>query len=73
MARNVADLLWEMLEQAGVERCYGIVEEYGVFAAVADSYLTDSPVVVCGTVGPGTANPYDTMIKTIEHDVRLLV
>jgi pyruvate dehydrogenase (quinone) len=25
MARNVADLLWEMLEKAGVKRCYGIV------------------------------------------------
>jgi pyruvate dehydrogenase (quinone) len=25
MARNVADLLWEMLQKAGVKRCYGIV------------------------------------------------
>src|ERR1700685_4814977 len=25
MSRNVADLLWEMLEKAGVKRCYGIV------------------------------------------------
>lgn len=25
MARNVADLMWEMLERAGVKRCYGIV------------------------------------------------
>src|SRR6202451_1496976 len=25
MARNVADLLWEMLVNAGVKRCYGIV------------------------------------------------
>jgi pyruvate dehydrogenase (quinone) len=25
MARNVADLMWEMLENAGVKRCYGIV------------------------------------------------
>ena len=25
MARNVADLLWEMLRKAGVKRCYGIV------------------------------------------------
>ncbi len=25
MSRNVADLLWEMLVQAGVKRCYGIV------------------------------------------------
>jgi pyruvate dehydrogenase (quinone) len=25
MGRNVADMLWEMLEQAGVKRCYRIV------------------------------------------------
>lgn len=25
MARNVADLLWEMLEKAGVKRCYGMI------------------------------------------------
>ncbi|MGB2632536.1 MAG: thiamine pyrophosphate-dependent enzyme [Candidatus Acidiferrum sp.] len=25
MARSVADLMWEMLEKAGVKRCYGIV------------------------------------------------
>src|ERR1700677_1467579 len=25
MAQTVADLLWEMLEKAGVQRCYGIV------------------------------------------------
>jgi pyruvate dehydrogenase (quinone) len=25
MGRNVADMLWEMLEKAGVKRCYGIV------------------------------------------------
>src|ERR1700690_699048 len=25
MARSVADAMWEMLEKAGVERCYGIV------------------------------------------------
>ena len=28
-------------------------EEYGVFAAVADAYFTDTPVAVCGTAGPG--------------------
>lgn len=25
MGRNVADVLWEMLQKAGVKRCYGIV------------------------------------------------
>lgn len=80
MARKVADLMWEMLANAGVKRCYGIVgdalnpvidalrrngqiefvhvrhEEYGVFAAVADAYLTGNPVAVCGTAGPGVAH-----------------
>src|SRR5258708_1199087 len=80
MARNVADVLWEMLVSAGVKRCYGIVgdalnpvidalrrngnvdfvhvrnEEYGVFAAVADAYLTGAPVAVCGTAGPGVVH-----------------
>src|SRR5260370_20776778 len=27
MARNVADVVWEMLVKAGVKRCYGIVGE----------------------------------------------
>jgi pyruvate dehydrogenase (quinone) len=80
MAKNVADLLWEMLAQAGVKRCYGIIgdalnpvidalrrngkidfvhirhEEYGSFAAVAEGYLTEGPVAVCGTAGGGTAH-----------------
>jgi pyruvate dehydrogenase (quinone) len=66
MSRKVADVLWEMLANAGVKRCYGIVgdalnpvidgprrngkigfihvrrEEYGVFAVVAEAYLTGS-------------------------------
>src|SRR6202046_1357636 len=31
-------------------------EEYGVFAAVAESYLTGHPVAVCGTAGPGVTH-----------------
>lgn len=86
MGRNVADLMWEMLEKAGVERCYGIVgdalnpvvdalrrnghiefvhvrhEEYGVFAAVADAYLTGKPVVVCGTAGPGVTHLFNGLM-----------
>src|ERR1700730_9021816 len=86
MARTVADVLWEMLVNAGVKRCYGIVgdalnpvidalrrngnvdfvhvrnEEYGVFAAVADAYLTDNPVAVCGTAGPGTAHLFNGLM-----------
>jgi pyruvate dehydrogenase (quinone) len=86
MSRNVADVLWAMLERAGVKRCYGIVgdalnpvidalrrngkiefvhvrhEEYGVFAAVAEAYLTDNPVAVCGTAGPGTAHLFNGLM-----------
>lgn len=91
MARNVADILWEMLERAGVKRCYGIVgdalnpvidalrrngkiefvhvrhEEYGAFAAVADAYLTDSPVAVCGTAGPGAAHLINGLLDALKE------
>src|SRR3984957_14986593 len=86
MARNVADILWEMLANAGVKRCYGIVgdalnpvidalrrngkiefihvrhEEYGVFAAVAEAYLTGNPVAVCGTAGPGVTHLFNGLM-----------
>jgi pyruvate dehydrogenase (quinone) len=86
MARKVADLLWEMLANAGVKRCYGIVgdalnpvidglrrngkiefihvrhEEYGVFAAVAEAYLTGDPVAVCGTAGPGVVHLFNGLM-----------
>src|SRR5271163_1956872 len=86
MARTVADVLWEMLVNAGVKRCYGIVgdalnpvidalrrngkiefihvrhEEYGVFAAVADAYLTGNPAVVCGTAGPGVTHLFNGLM-----------
>src|SRR5450432_1832718 len=87
MSRNVADLLWEMLVNAGVKRCYGIVgdalnpvidalrrngriefihvrhEEYGVFAAVAEAYLTGNPVAVCGTAGPGVVHLFNGLMN----------
>jgi pyruvate dehydrogenase (quinone) len=86
MSRKVADVLWEMLGNAGVKRCYGIVgdalnpvidalrrngkiefihvrhEEYGVFAAVAEAYLTGNPVVVCGTAGPGVVHLFNGLM-----------
>jgi pyruvate dehydrogenase (quinone) len=86
MAQKVADVLWEMLANAGVKRCYGIVgdalnpvidalrrngkiefihvrhEEYGVFAAVADAYLSGNPVVVCGTAGPGVTHLFNGLM-----------
>ncbi len=91
MSRNVADLLWEMLEGAGVKRCYGIVgdalnpvidalrrngkvefihvrhEEYGAFATVADSYLLENPVAVCGTAGPGTAHLFNGLMDALKE------
>lgn len=91
MAKNVADLLWEMMQSAGVKRCYGIVgdalnpaidalrrngniefvhvrhEEYGAFAAVADAYLSDTPVAVCGTAGPGTAHLINGLIDALKE------
>jgi pyruvate dehydrogenase (quinone) len=86
MSRKVADLLWEMLANAGVKRCYGIVgdalnpvidglrrngkiefihvrhEEYGVFAAVAEAYLTGNLVAVCGTAGPGVVHLFNGLM-----------
>jgi pyruvate dehydrogenase (quinone) len=86
MSKKVADLLWEMLANAGVKRCYGIVgdalnpvidglrrngkiefihvrhEEYGVFAAVAEAYLTNNPVAVCGTAGPGVVHLFNGLM-----------
>src|SRR5258708_222135 len=86
MSRSVADILWEMLANAGVKRCYGIVgdalnpvidvvrrngkvefihvrhEEYGVFAAVAEAYLSGNPVAVCGTAGPGVVHLFNGLM-----------
>jgi pyruvate dehydrogenase (quinone) len=86
MSLKVADIMWDMLANAGVKRCYGIVgdalnpvidalrrngriefihvrhEEYGVFAAVADAYLSGNPVVVCGTAGPGVTHLFNGLM-----------
>lgn len=86
MSTTVADVLWEMLVNAGVKRCYGIVgdalnpvinalnrngkiefihvrhEEYGVFAAVAEAYLSGQPVAVCGTAGPGVVHLFNGLM-----------
>jgi pyruvate dehydrogenase (quinone) len=37
-------------------------EEYGGFAAVAESYLTGNPVVVCGTAGPGVTHLINALL-----------
>ena len=45
-------------------------EEYGVFAAVADAYLSGNPVVVCGTAGPGVTHLFNGLTN---HSLRALV
>jgi pyruvate dehydrogenase (quinone) len=96
MSKNVADILWEMLASAGVQRCYGIVgdalnpvidalrrngniefihvrhEEYGVFAAVADAYLTGSPVAVCGTAGPGVTHLFNGLMDARKEGAAII-
>src|SRR5580704_14299592 len=96
MARKVADVMWEMLAQAGVKRCYGIVgdalnpvidalrrngkiefihvrhEEYGVFAAVADAYLSGNPVVVCGTAGPGVVHLFNGLMDARKEGAAII-
>ena len=96
MSRKVADLLWEMLANAGVKRCYGIVgdalnpvvdglrrngkiefihvrhEEYGVFAAVAESYLTGDPVAVCGTAGPGVVHLFNGLMDARKEGASII-
>jgi pyruvate dehydrogenase (quinone) len=37
-------------------------EEYGVFAAVAESYLSGNPVAVCGTAGPGVTHLFNGLM-----------
>ena len=96
MAKKVADVLWEMLVNAGVKRCYGIVgdalnpvidalrrngkiefihvrnEEYGVFAAVADAYLTGAPAVVCGTAGPGVVHLFNGLMDARKEGAAII-
>ena len=96
MSRKVADVLWEMLANAGVKRCYGIVgdalnpvidalrrsgkiefihvrhEEYGVFAAVAEAYLTGNPVAVCGTAGPGVVHLFNGLMDARKQGAAII-
>src|SRR6202042_1862089 len=96
MSQKVADVMWEMLANAGVKRCYGIVgdalnpvidalrrngkiefihvrhEEYGVFAAVADAYLSGNPVVVCGTAGPGVTHLFNGLMDARKEGAAII-
>jgi pyruvate dehydrogenase (quinone) len=48
-------------------------EEYGGFAAVADAYLTDEPVAICGTAGPGVTHLINAMIDARKEGAPLIV
>ena len=42
-------------------------EEYGVFAAVAESYFTETPVAVCGTAGPGVTHLFNGLMDALKE------
>src|SRR5271155_3468062 len=47
-------------------------EEYGVFAAVADSYLTGKPVAVCGTAGPGVTHLFNGLMDARKEGAAII-
>ncbi len=83
MAKKVAGVMWEMLEKAGVKRCYGIVGDAlnPVIDAVVDSLALSLPAHVPFHTAQGftlsmakqvLSGRLDSVIKTIEHNVRLV-
>jgi thiamine pyrophosphate-dependent acetolactate synthase large subunit-like protein len=47
-------------------------EEYGVFAAVAEAYLTDRPVAVCGTAGPGVTHLFNGLMDARKEGASII-
>src|ERR1700689_1846852 len=47
-------------------------EEYGVFAAVADAYLSGHPVVVCGTAGPGVTHLFNGLMDARKEGAAII-
>src|ERR1700689_3555812 len=47
-------------------------EEYGVFAAVADSYLSGSPVAVCVTAGPGVTHLFNGLMDARKEGAAII-
>jgi len=47
-------------------------EEYGVFAAVAEAYLTGNPVVVCGTAGPGVVHLFNGLMDARKEGASII-
>ena len=47
-------------------------EEYGVFAAVAESYLSGNPVAVCGTAGPGVTHLFNGLMDARKEGAAII-
>jgi pyruvate dehydrogenase (quinone) len=47
-------------------------EEYGVFAAVADAYLSGKPVAVCGTAGPGVTHLFNGLMDARKEGAAII-
>src|SRR5271155_5144817 len=47
-------------------------EEYGVFAAVAEAYLTGKPVAVCGTAGPGVTHLFNGLMDARKEGAAII-
>ena len=47
-------------------------EEYGVFAAVAEAYLTGNPVAVCGTAGPGVTHLFNGLMDARKEGASII-
>jgi len=47
-------------------------EEYGVFAAVAESYLSGHPVAVCGTAGPGVTHLFNGLMDARKEGAAII-
>jgi pyruvate dehydrogenase (quinone) len=47
-------------------------EEYGVFAAVADAYLSGYPVAVCGTAGPGVTHLFNGLMDARKEGASII-
>ncbi len=47
-------------------------EEYGVFAAVAEAYLSGHPVAVCGTAGPGVTHLFNGLMDARKEGAAII-
>src|ERR1700692_4363443 len=47
-------------------------EEYGVFAAVAEAYLSGDPVAVCGTAGPGVVHLFNGLMDALKEGAPII-